>query len=29
QLIVGQRKAREARQVGYLVPGDLRHDSQA
>jgi hypothetical protein len=28
QLVVGQRKAREARQVGYLVSGDL-HDWQA
>ena len=29
QLVVGQREAGQARQVGNLVSGDLRHDTQA
>ena len=29
QLSIGQRKSGQARQVGNLVSGDLRHDKQA
>ena len=29
QLVIGQREAGQARQVGYLVSGDLRHDWKA
>jgi hypothetical protein len=29
QLIVGQREPGQTGEVGYLISGDLRHDSKA